>query len=306
MKKFYDKIISHINKIGIINRSAIWHSAQKFPGRLVRIFTIYKKDKINAIKYYLKNDSDEKKIQKEINNFKNKKYYNFNGIKLPLYTINADSFLNVIKPNINNIKYEPADIQAFYKNQRNKYSTLVYWKDNCQNKNIDFYRHIVTHGFTYFFKEIMVKKDDVIIDLGAAPGDFSAVCIQKGASKVYAFEPNKDEILNLEKVNQLNGNKIEIVKKYCADKTDQETNSISLDDFTKINNLIKIDFIKADIEGSEIRVLQGAKNILGRFKPKIAFCTYHTVNNELEIEKIILEANPAYKIYKQKGIIYAF
>jgi precorrin-6B methylase 2 len=77
----------------------------------------------------------------------------------------------------------------------------------------------------------------VIIEAGAYDGSNTRdFCRFWPECQVYAFEPDKNEILNLEKTNQLNSNKIEIVKKYCTHKTDPETNSISLDDFTKINN----------------------------------------------------------------------
>ena len=58
---------------------------------------------------------------------------------------------------------------------------------------------------------MIINKGDVVIDLGAAPGDFSAVCLQKGASKIYAFEPEKAAIYSLEKTSALNGGKIEII-----------------------------------------------------------------------------------------------
>ena len=307
IKIIYNDICTAINKIGFINRSPAWQILQKLPGRLVRIQTKYKKNKIAAIKNYVKNDIENVKIKKEINSYQTEKYYDFRGIKLPLSTIiSADSFLNVIKPNIENLEYTPEDIKDFYDVQKNKFKTLTYWRDNCQSDEIDFYGNIVSHGFTYFFKEVTVKENDIVIDLGAAPGDFSAVCAQKKASVIYAFEPDVGGISNLKEVNRMNGNKIEMVEKYCDKETDLALNSISLDDFAKKNNLTKIDFIKADIEGAEAKALSGARNILKNYKPKLAFCTYHKTNNADEIEKIILKTNPEYKIYKQNGIIYAF
>lgn len=49
----------------------------------------------------------------------------------------------------------------------------------------------------------------------------------------------------------------------------------SIDSFIYKNNITKIDFIKADIEGAERLLLQGAQKTLARFAPKLALCTYH-------------------------------
>jgi 23S rRNA U2552 (ribose-2'-O)-methylase RlmE/FtsJ len=221
--------------------------------------------------------------------------------------ITADTFLNVLKPHLKKINYVPEEIDEFYKAQKCIYKTLAYYKDNYLGTEPDFIGgHIISHGFTYFFKEVIVNQSDVVIDLGAAPGDFSAVCIENGAAKVFAFEPETSEGFDLVRTSQLNGNKIEIIRKYCAAKSDKLANSISLDDFVEENHLAKIDFIKADIEGAEVAALIGAKNVLKKYKPKLAFCTYHSRKDEDNIEKVITQANPNYKIYKQKGIIYAY
>ena len=46
---------------------------------------------------------------------------------------------------------------------------------------------------------VIIKKNDIVFDIGAAPGDFSALSIANGASKVYAFEPENIQINVLEK-----------------------------------------------------------------------------------------------------------
>jgi len=303
----FKKVKTAIENIGFIQRSLIWQLMKRWINRLNLLRTIYRNDKKNAIKIYLKNDYEYAKIKREIDSFKVGNRYDFGGVKLPLSVITADTFLNVLKPAVEKVKYETTEIEKFYVEQKNKYKTLVYWKDNYLDREPDYIGgHIISHGFTYFFKEIDIDKDDVVVDLGAAPGDFSAVCIQKGASQVYAFEPEENNSSDLGKVRILNGNKIEIVRKYCGAETNELTNTISLDDFARKSNITKIDFIKSDIEGAEAKALIGAKNILKTQKPKLAFCTYHSMNDERDIEKAILDGNPNYKIYKEKGVLYAY
>ncbi|MFZ2038540.1 MAG: family 6 glucosyltransferase [Minisyncoccia bacterium] len=301
------KIKEKIEKNGWIQRSTIWQILKKWLNRINLFRTIYRFDKWQAFKNYLRNDNDYVRVKKEINHYKSKGIFNFNGVKLPYSVITPDAYLNVLKPHIEGIKYNSESINKFYLEQKNKYPTLTYWKDNYLSRVPDYIgSHIICHGFTYFFREIDVNKGDVVIDLGAAPGDFSAVCINKGASRVYAFEPEENNSSNLSVVSKLNENKIEIIRKYCGTETNIENNSISLDDFAKENNLTKIDFIKADIEGAEANAIMGAKNILKKYKPKLSFCTYHSIDDEKNIIKAILDGNPDYKIYKEKGIVYAY
>ena len=60
--------------------------------------------------------------------------------------------------------------------------------------------------------------------------------------------------------------------------------SISLRDFCKVFALEKIDFIKIDIEGGEIEVLQSSRDVLLRYTPKIVV-EPHYVGGELSTEK---------------------
>jgi FkbM family methyltransferase len=83
-------------------------------------------------------------------------------------------------------------------------------------------------------------------------------------------------------------------------------NQIRLDDFVKENNIEKLDFIKADIEGAERYFLEGAKETIKKFKPKISICTYHFADDKEVITNFLKSNVPEYKIeYKHKKL-YAY
>jgi hypothetical protein len=67
-----------------------------------------------------------------------------------------------------------------------------------------------------------------------------------------------------------------------------------------------VDFIKADIEGAERLMLKGAQKTLARFAPKLALCTYHLPDDPDVMEKLIMEANPNYKIVHKWFKLYAY
>ena len=81
--------------------------------------------------------------------------------------------------------------------------------------------------------------------------------------------------------------------------------TITLDDFVKKNNLERVDFIKADIEGFERNMLSGAQETLKNFAPKLALCTYHLPDDPEVMTKLIMQANPNYKIFYGKKKLYA-
>ena len=61
----------------------------------------------------------------------------------------------------------------------------------------------------------------------------------------------------------------------------------SIDKFVKERMLPKIDFIKLDIEGSEMNALLGAKETLVKYKPRLAVCAYHKVSDAWEIPSFL-------------------
>lgn len=176
-----------------------------------------------------------------------------------------------------------------------------------------------------------VSKGDVVFDCGANMGLFSALAINSGGC-VYGFEPTPQTRKYLQQYISLYPQKMNIVP-YALSDSDGETkfyvnsnlngeNSINnlygtcnecitvqmktMDHFVKDKDITKVDFIKADIEGSERNMLMGAKETLKRFAPKLAICTYHLKDDPEVLESIIKQANPNYKIVHKYKKLYAF
>ena len=59
-------------------------------------------------------------------------------------------------------------------------------------------------------------------------------------------------------------------------------------------------FLKMDIEGAEPLALAGARTTLARHAPKLAICLYHQREHLWQIPRIILEANPRYRLWLRR------
>lgn len=173
----------------------------------------------------------------------------------------------------------------------------------------------------YEYNDVKLNKDDVVLDLGANMGSFSVYAVSKGCIP-YAFEPTPESIEIVKKHSELNGGRINIEPYAVADKCGETAlylnsyssggNSIALgggsksncimvktitvDEFVDLARLERVDFIKADIEGAERLMLQGAQDTLKKYAPKLALCTYHLPDDKEVLTDLILKANPNYKI----------
>jgi FkbM family methyltransferase len=78
--------------------------------------------------------------------------------------------------------------------------------------------------------------------------------------------------------------------------------STTIDETCK--DLPRVDFIKADIEGSELYSLFGAQETLKRHGPTLAMCVYHKLIDFYETPKWLDDLNLGYKFYLQHSSIH--
>jgi len=181
----------------------------------------------------------------------------------------------------------------------------------------------------YELGNVKIQKGDVVFDCGANMGLFSIMCANYDCL-CYAFEPMPKNLSWLTEVVQVNPHII-IAPYAVSDKKGKvwfdnsettdflarihesnnqndkiEVDCITLDAFVEQNNISKVDFIKADIEGAERLLLKGARRILKEFAPKISICKYHLPDDSQVLSALIHEANPNYVIEEKYMKIYAY
>lgn len=165
----------------------------------------------------------------------------------------------------------------------------------------------------YFDEDFISFSDkEVFIDGGGYCGESSLEFIKycPDYKKIYFFEPS---LKQMQKAQQMlkNENVIYYEKAlYSSNKTlnfDADSDTANkLDDLgtQKVETLIldeiinePVTFLKLDIEGAEVEALKGAKNIIKKYKPKLAICVYHNQSDYWRVPEIILSYNCDYKLY---------
>lgn len=176
----------------------------------------------------------------------------------------------------------------------------------------------------YEFHTERIEPGDVVIDCGGHVGFYTKLALSRGASLVIALEPDPENhwlfSQNLEK--EIADGRVRLIKAGVWDEKgelafhhDPENSGahsfiehgdkttlienvpvLPLDDIVEELGLDRVDWIKMDIEGAEQRALKGAARTLARFKPNLAICTYHLVDDPDAIPPIVLAGNSDYTV----------
>ena len=154
----------------------------------------------------------------------------------------------------------------------------------------------------YQTESFCIKEGDILVDVGCAEALLSLDAIDK-VSKVYLLETDKKWIQALNETFKDYSDKVVIINKF-ASGTDSDS-TITLKSLL-CGEVDKSLFIKMDIEGAEVEVLNGSKEFLKSVKNlKLACCTYHRQDDAEEIEKIYKELNLNFE-YSDGYMIFVF
>lgn len=187
----------------------------------------------------------------------------------------------------------------------------------------------------YFCEDIFpLESDEVFVDAGAYDGDTLNTFLKVSGGvfeKYYCFELAESNFTCLQShIGQLAEdirNRIIPINKGLSDQVgeimywDSDEGSAICEGgntkgyITTIDKEIheRISYIKMDIEGSELKALEGAKDSIRTYMPKLAICLYHKPEDMWEIPLYIKKLVPEYKIYMRhhtdllnETVCYAF
>ena len=182
-----------------------------------------------------------------------------------------------------------------------------------------------------------VAPGDVVIDCGAGTGDttmwLAHLAGPDGRVLGYEFSPGNIELFkqNLA-LNPTVAPRVQLVPHPTGAKSGEivrfgdnatgsrigrgaahEASTLSIDDLVEREQLDRVDLIKMDIESSEGDALKGAKRTISRFRPKLAICAYHRLDDLWVLPQLIRMLNPTYRlfldhhtIHTEESVLYAF
>jgi FkbM family methyltransferase len=169
-----------------------------------------------------------------------------------------------------------------------------------------------------------IHAGDIVLDCGASDGDFSRQALAAGAAKVVAIEitPSSAECIRRNLATEIAAGRAVVYPKGVWDKDDvlmlnvDDTNfaansvvmrsesahpsvQVALTTIDKIAselNLPRVDFIKMDIEGAEVRALAGGHETIARWKPRLAIATEHKPDDQYAIPAAVRRIRADYQM----------
>jgi FkbM family methyltransferase len=176
----------------------------------------------------------------------------------------------------------------------------------------------------YELGDIKVRPGDVVLDCGANVGVYTHEALNAGARLVVAIEPAPENIECLRRnfKDEIGAGKVIVYPKGVWDKDDWLTlhvdpHNSAADSFviqrqgshaeekvplTTIDKLAaelrldRVDFIKMDIEGAEVRALNGGRATIARFHPRMALSSYHALDHPVEVPRAVRAAWAGYRM----------
>ncbi len=163
-----------------------------------------------------------------------------------------------------------------------------------------------------------VEVDDVVLDCGAGEGLFSLMVLDR-CRRVYAAEPlpifaaslrctfeGESRVTLLQyALSRDNGwsyfESNGLGSRITLGEQDMRVETRTIDSLF-FDAGIEVNFIKADVEGHELELLEGGIRTIEKWKPKIAITTYHSSNHAAWITGFLKKIDERYKVYP-RGIV---
>ncbi|KAA1244180.1 FkbM family methyltransferase [Aquimarina sp. RZ0] len=207
----------------------------------------------------------------------------------------------------NNVEYDK-DYDMYWLKNKEQYLYMVK-KPYFNFSKEKLYKSIERIACQYYIP----KKGDVIIDVGAGIGTETLFFDEKTEStgKIYSIEASKSSHQKLVELCNKNGIKIsenlnlaitnsnqklwiEETNNYQVDSVNKESkgleiDGVTLDSFIEENKIKNIDFLKVNIEGSELQMIEGMKNAIKITKNIAVSCHDFLFDDDRQIKSKVSE-----------------
>jgi FkbM family methyltransferase len=183
---------------------------------------------------------------------------------------------------------------------------------------------------------LAIGRRDVVIDGGSHLGTFTRFALQQGAHRVIAFDPDLTNNVCFKRTfrQEIAEGRVVLVEDALWDKPgvltfDEDPSGLSgavnhaspdsrnlrhvkqvpattIDDSVQRLHLNQVSFIKLHIEGAERRALQGARQTISRFHPRLMVSIHHHDDDPVTIPRDIAGLSSAYHVDKHGPHVYGY
>lgn len=179
------------------------------------------------------------------------------------------------------------------------------------------------NGHAYEHGPCRIERHNWVIDAGSCEGFFMSYALRKGA-RVLAVEPVPRLAYCLEKtfeteakkgnvtiINALLGatvahGRINVVGSPISAQTSthegEPVRATTIDALLGASVMPTVDFIKMDVEGSELTALSGARMTLVRHQPTLSLAVYHDAFDERRLGHLLMTSGVEYQTHA-KGLV---
>lgn len=206
---------------------------------------------------------------------------------------------------------EKESVLKFYKDDfsRKTFMSLLLHRLSWDRRWLDPVRQ--PYSNLYFFSDALsVGDDEVLIDGGAYDGDTALAFSQKTNGKyrhIHCFEADSEIVPRLHQrvagLHRITVHPIGLWSENTTLRLSPNGIASSINPSGTIEVPVQaldsmglggVSFIKLDIEGSEIPMLQGAAETIREYKPKLAISVYHKPDDLISIPELIQSIRPDY------------
>ncbi len=193
----------------------------------------------------------------------------------------------------------------------------IYVAINTSAFHEEIYQYLLENGFD----ENKIIDGGIFVDGGcfdcSTDREFIRWC-SGNYQKIYAFEPDaenyekcleksrKEQIKNIELYNKgLWNDEVELSFEQTGGQGSKIGSEGNKEDLVTISTISldavlterEVSMIKLDVEGAELKALQGAEKTILQCRPKLAVCIYHKPEDIVEIPAYLLSLHSDYKFY---------
>ena len=200
------------------------------------------------------------------------------------------------------------DVYSSLIDEKSKDTFCGYWLGRISHQ---FGRFVYADNEQYLTAGFIPNQGGVVIEAGAYDGATAAIFSDFGY-KVYTFEMDK---LSFEKAKQLADEKNFVIENMGlgsynhemhyrsndgeGNRLDNSGNDVakvvSIDSYVREKKIPHVDFIKLDVEGAELDVLEGAKATIALYKPILALSAYHKLDDFWTLTNFVKSIRPDYE-----------